>query len=207
MIQARLEEDIALIWGYLAAAQAPQPSDAFFVFGGLDMAVPRHAAALYLEGLSDLVLVTGNAGLLSKSAFDAPEAIVFQREMIRLGVPEKNILTETRATNTQENVVFGTARLRAHCPAAHSLLLVAKPFLMRRCIATFQKHAPDFSLISSPPPGDWHAFVDRNMDDFVRRLPAELTRLEEYPQKGFIAPVSIPAEVREAAQRISAEFK
>lgn len=49
----RYEDRLKLIWDYLAISERPRLADAIFVFGGIDLHVPHHAANLYI-GSSDL---------------------------------------------------------------------------------------------------------------------------------------------------------
>lgn len=188
-------EAIDEMWRFLAPSEVPLKSDVLFVFGGLDLAVPRQAASLYRSGFASQLLITGNAGLLTKDVFLEPECIVFRNEAVSHGVPLDAIITEDKATNTGENVEFGMSLLRSMGWAPHSALLVAKPFLMRRCLATFEKKFPNVVVRPAPPEGPWSEFLDRPEPEFVARLVAELDRLRNYSRNGFIAEVSIPDSV------------
>lgn len=121
-----------------------------------------------------------------------------------MGVPDDAIVLETGAKNTGENVRLGMAALLERIPAVRQLVLVSKPFLMRRCLATFEQQFPSIVTLPSPPSGDFEAFVDRPMADFVLRLVAEVDRLEAYVAQGFIAPVPLPVDVRDASRIIRA---
>lgn len=191
------------IWEYLAPSDSPVKSDAIFVFGGLDMAVPTRAAELFCQGWSNTVLITGNAGKLTKDVFSEPEARVFRNRMIESGVPESAILLEEAATNTQQNVEFGMDVLARHGLVPQSALLVAKPFLARRCLATFEKHFSSVRVCSCPPSGSILTFMDRPRAEFAERLVAELIRLRDYAVQGFITSQHIPPEVDIAAMKVT----
>ena len=181
------------IWDYLARTDDPAPSDVIFVFGSRDLGVPRRAAELYAAGLSPRVLVTGRLGPMTERVFDKPEALVFRDELTRLGVPDRAITTEVRASNTLENVRFGM-----------SALLVAKAFVMRRCLATFARQHPEVEALGCPPAGSLQDQRDRPRAAFAARLVAELDRIDEYGTNGDIEPQVIPENVHGAACRVNA---
>jgi hypothetical protein len=196
------EQVLQPIWQYLAVENDPVPSDVIFVFGGLDLAVPARAADLYLGGFAPHVLVTGSAGPYSRDVFTQPEACVFRDEMVKRGVPESSIITEIKATNALENVVFGMRALEVKDWPVNSAILVAKPFMMRRSMATFKKNYPNISVACCSPLGPILNFCDRSRRDFAERLPAELERLRAYAEKGDIEPQHVPESVKVAAESL-----
>ena len=192
------------IWDYLARTDDPAPSDVIFVFGSRDLGVPRRAAELYAAGLSPRVLVTGRLGPMTERVFDKPEALVFRDELTRLGVPDRAITTEVRASNTLENLRFGMSALRAAGLTPRSALLVAKAFVMRRCLATFARQHPEVEALGCPPAGSLQDQRDRPRAAFAARLVAELDRIDEYGTNGDIEPQVIPENVHGAACRVNA---
>jgi uncharacterized SAM-binding protein YcdF (DUF218 family) len=186
----------AELWSFLAPQQPPAAADAIFVFGGVNLRVPERAAELYAAGFAGTVLVSGGAGSRTHLHFDQAEADVFVEVLRRQGVPACDIICERAASNTGENVEFGMTKLRDEVPAVSSLLLVAAPFIMRRCLATFERQYPTVHVIPCPPVGAYEDFVDRPYEDFVDRLVAEVDRLDAYADAGFITPVEIPTSVR-----------
>jgi len=192
------------IWAFLTRADSPVPSDVIFVFGSQDLAVPRQAAELFHAGHAPSVLVTGRFGPMTVGVFEQSEALVFKDELVRRGVPDRAIITEVEAGNTLENVRFGMAELRAAGQRPRSALLVAKPFVMRRCLATFARQYPEVVARGCPPAGSAEARRDRHGDAFGARLVAELRRLETYAGSGDIAPQQVPPAVWVAARRLEA---
>ena len=159
------------IWDFLARTDDPAPSDVIFVFGSRDLGVARRAAELYTAGLASRVLVTGLLGPMTERVFDKPEALVFKAELTRLGVPDRAITTDVRAGNTLENVRFGMTALRAAGQTPRSTLLVAKAFVMRRCLATFARQYPAVTVRGCPPAGSLAAQRDRPRAASVRTSP------------------------------------
>ena len=199
------ERIVGPLWDYLAVADAPARADVIFVFGSQAFAVPARAAELYRAGHAPVVLVSGRYGRMTREVFDRPEALVFRDRLLRDGVPPPAIVTETEAGNTLENVLFGLHALRREQVAVGSALLVGKPFVMRRCAATFARQAPDVRVRCCPPRTDLTRSVDRAPAVFAARLAAELERLERYAAAGDIAPQTIPEPVRAAARRIASD--
>jgi hypothetical protein len=194
-------ELLAPIWSYLAVSQPPVEADVVFAFGCGSLLVPQRAANLHLDGWAPTVLVTGTAGRQARELYGASEASVFGRRLRWLGVPEAAIVSEDGAANTGENVALGMLALERAGIAVRRALLVAKPFGMRRCAATFRLRHPRVETVCCPPQGELPQFVERPRSAFAATLLAELDRLASYPALGFIAPEPrpLPAVVAAAA--------
>ena len=191
------------LWRYLALAETPRAPDVIFVFGCRDLAVPARAAALFHGGHAPHVLVTGSYGRMTRDVFPKPEALVFRDHLIESGVPPSAIQTEKVATNTLENVTLGIEALRRVGRMPATALLVAKGFVMRRCVATFAQQCDEVRVRACPPHGGVAAALDRSLVEFAARLVAEIDRLERYAESGDIRAQAIPSEVREAARRLT----
>ena len=190
------------LWEYLAVSDSARPADVIFVFGCRDLAVPVRAAELFHEGHASRVLVTGNVGRMTRGVFDKPEALVFKDHLVRAGVPDASIVTEPEAANTLENVQFGMATLARQGVKPRSALLVAKGFVMRRCVATFAQQFNDVRVRACPPGGGMQQALDRSGPAFAARLVAEVERLERYAAQGDIRREQIPASVRTAVRQL-----
>ena len=156
------------LWNFLAISDSPVRSDVIFVFGSQDLRVPRHAASLYRAGYAPTVLVTGHYGRMTRNIFEKPEALVFKDVLVRSGVPSQAIVVETTAQNTLENVTKGLSLLRQKGVSCQSVLLVAKPFVMRRCAATFARQAPDVRVSCCSYTDEIAASIDRAPFNFAR---------------------------------------
>ena len=194
------------LWEYLALAETPRSADVIFVFGSRALAVPARAAALFHEGHTSQVLVTGSYGRMTRDVFPKPEALVFRDHLVGAGVPPSAILTEPVATNTLENVRLGIGTLRRVDRLPATALLVAKGFVMRRCVATFRQQCGEIRVRACPPDGGVAAALDRSPSEFAARLVAEIDRLERYAKSGDIRDQEIPLVVREAARRLTARI-
>lgn len=194
----RTKEDALLVlWQYLCVNDKSATSDALFVFGGRDVAVARHAAHLYNQGMAPLILISGNRGAYTKE-WPLSEAEIFANAMKEQHVPEEVLVLEKEATNSQENVRFGMRRLLEVSTPPNHLLLISIPFMMRRCLALFADQYPEIETRACPPPGtlaDYKAYAPYNFD---QRLVNEIWRLKNYPAKGFFQPLVLPDEVEKA---------
>ncbi|MEE2853503.1 MAG: YdcF family protein [Actinomycetota bacterium] len=188
------------IWEFLAPQGALTGKyDCIFVFGGADLKVPLRAAHLWLENVAPFVVATGGKGPYSVH-FQDSEAKVFAARMVEAGVSPHSIVTEPFASNTGENVAMGMAAFRSlRNQPPKRIVAVSKPFIMRRCLATFANQYPAIEVCAAPPTGPALDFIDRSRADFANRLIDELERLNVYVAKGFISRVPIPAGVVEAA--------
>ena len=101
------------------------------------------------------------------------------------GVPADRIVLELQATNTFENVSYVTAILRER--QWRSLLLVSSPYHMRRATLTWQKVAPEMTVVAVPPPRS--QFYDHTRGaslEQVRGILQEYTAIVVYWWRGWI---------------------
>ena len=70
------------------------------------------------------------------------EADLFARLAIEKGVPKEAILIENRSTNTGENIQLVRQLLQAKSLDPQSFIVVQKPYMERRSLATFEMNWP-----------------------------------------------------------------
>lgn len=198
-----LEDLIHPLWDYLAISAYPRAADAIFVFGCADRAVPARAAELYHQGHAPVTLVSGCYGRLTRGVFPKPEALVFRDELLAAGVPAASIVVEPVASNTLENVQLGMSALRTQGLQPSSVLLVAKGFVMRRCVATFARQYPEVETCPCPPTAAMSRARDRSLPEFAARLVAEIERLDRYAGQGDVERQDVPGPVRAAAAAVT----
>jgi len=121
-----------------------EKADAIVLLGGETESRARRVAELYQEGVADRVIVVGYGDNASN-----------RRRIIRLGVPEDRILTESESVSTYENAKFTKSLFEEH--QIQRVLLVTSRFHTRRALATFQQLIPDveFGIVGTIHP--WHA--------------------------------------------------
>src|SRR6516225_542482 len=92
-----------VVWDYLCLNAPVLPSTVILGLGSHEIRVAERAAHLYRAGYGEHLLFSGGYGLGTCGKFTEPEAQVFARRAIQLGVPADRILTEVAATNTGAN--------------------------------------------------------------------------------------------------------
>lgn len=206
---AALPPDISsavhLIWDYLQLNHTIAPAAAILALGSNDVRVAERAADLYLAGLAPLLIFSGGVGALTAGQYGGrSEAAAFADAAAARGVPRAAMLVEGASTNTGENIRFTRALLEARgAPPPASLILVQKPFMERRTLATFLAQwgppptpafavtSPRVALANYPD-----ARVQRlGLADVIETMCGDLQRIAVYPARGFQVPMPIPADV------------
>src|SRR5262249_31663289 len=138
--------------------QQLEKCDIILALGSNDLRVAEFAADLFLQGWAPALVLSGNAGALTRDRFSKPEAEMFAEIALKKGVPQEAILIEARSTNTGENVMFSRRLLQERGIIPESILLVQKPYMERRAYATFQKVWPGKRVIVTSPPIPFSAY-------------------------------------------------
>lgn len=202
---------VVLIWDYMQVGHALEKADVIIALGSNDVRVAERAAELYLRGFAPLLLFSGGVGALTRGLYGTSEAAYFARIAEARGVPASRILIEADSTNTGENIRFSRALLAKQQCAPSSIILVQKPFMERRTLATFLKQWPDAPAfaVTSPqiPLAEYpREDVERlRLADVIDTLCGDLQRIAVYPAKGFQVRMAIPQSVWDALHLIIRE--
>ncbi|XP_062599797.1 uncharacterized protein SCO4629-like [Saccostrea cucullata] len=158
------------------------------------------------------ILFSGKEGANTRGKWTKPEAEIFKDVAISLGVDKNQILLESNATNTGENVRFSYNVLKqGNLLPKEKILLVQMPYMERRVYATFMKQWPGFSetpdlqvLVTSPPiPMLSYPNTEVGaLHDVISAMIGCLYRIQIYPQKGFQIPQIIPDTVLQSYQKL-----
>lgn len=197
----------SVLWNYLRHGQEVRPAKIGLVLGGHDINVALCAAELYHEGLFPFVVVTGgnrNVPCTGTAGHATTEAGVFSLELRRKGVPERNIIIESRANNTQENFTLSGEQLRLNNIPHETCLIVTKPYAERRALLTGQSQWPDkkLSITSENSTLDTYLQSMQYPKRVISMLVGEVQRLYHYGTCGFFSPVYIPAIVLNTARKL-----
>lgn len=196
------------IWDYHQVNHTLQPADCIMVLGSHDLRVAERGAELWLQGYAPWLLLSGGLGRLTLGLWQETEADKFARIALQMGVPAVNILIENRSTNTGENIAFSFDLLQERRIEVNRFILVQKPYMERRALATFEQqwpgHKVDF-LVTSPP----ISFTDYpnqevSMAEVISIMLGDLQRIKIYPAKGFQTYQAIPDEVWDAFEQLVA---
>ena len=196
--------DAKTIYDFLR--EAPEPAagaEMILVLGSHDRRVPGYAAELYLSGGAPLLVCTGGLGRITQNIWTESEAEIFGRICLDHGVPEKSLLLECHAANTGENFTFTRSLLENRGVQPKSGLIVCKPYMNKRALATGQKQWPEVRWsIGTPDIPFEEYFPDGPSDQEVSIMVGDLFRLETYAQRRYQVPVEIPDYVRRAGERL-----
>ncbi|ANP64391.1 MULTISPECIES: YdcF family protein [Vibrio] len=206
----RLYRHIETLWDYMQLKHELKPADCLFVMCSNDVRVAEHAAKLYHQKLAPLIVFSGGEGRFTDGLFEKSEAETFAEIAKLSGVPSKAILLETKSTNSGENVRFTEQRLKEEGKQCSSFILVQKPFMERRAIATFEKQwqSPYTQLQVSSAALPFFEYINEDMPLMMvlEALMEDFSRVKSYPEKGFQTEQNIPQQVESSYQVLLERF-
>ncbi|MDW1973643.1 YdcF family protein [Vibrio sp. Vb1980] len=206
----RLYRHIETLWDYMQLKHELKPADCLFVMCSNDVRVAEHAAKLYHQKLAPLIVFSGGEGRFTDGLFEKSEAETFAEIAKLSGVPSKAILLETKSTNSGENVRFTEQRLKEEGKQCSSFILVQKPFMERRAIATFEKQwqSPYTQLQVSSATLPFFEYINEDMPLMMvlEALMEDFSRVKSYPEKGFQTEQNIPQQVESSYQVLLERF-
>lgn len=187
-------------------------SDLIFVMCSNDIRVAHHAADLFQRGLSQKMLISGGRSHfddLLREPWEEIPSVEFKNVAVSLDVPEEAIITEEKSTNTGENITFSHALLDKSGDSISSIVLVQKPFMLRRAYAAFMKlwpNAADLDVnVSSQEISFPNYIAESNFlteEEIINLMVGDLQRIKEYPALGYQIPQDIPSNVQKAADSL-----
>ena len=200
---------VQTLWDYMLVGHSLRQTDCICVLCSHDIRVADYAIDLYQRGFAPHLLFSG--GVVQRNAalnvfWDTTEAEHFARRAVSAGVPADCILIENRSTNTGENFQFSRQLLEARDLDFRSFILVQKPYMERRVLATAQVHWSDKETIVTSPPITCADYLESQLprDAVIQRIVGDFQRIKVYGENGFQAPQVIPAEVWAAFERLVA---
>ncbi|EOX3947487.1 YdcF family protein [Vibrio alginolyticus] len=206
----RLYRHIETLWDYMQLKHELKPADCLFVMCSNDVRVAEHAAKLYHQKLAPLIVFSGGEGRFTDGLFEKSEAETFAEIAKLSGVPSEAILLETESTNSGENVRFTEQRLKEEGKQCSSFILVQKPFMERRAIATFEKQwqSPYTQLQVSSAALPFFEYINEDMPLMMvlEALMEDFSRVKSYPEKGFQTQQNIPQQVESSYQVLLERF-
>ena len=145
-----IHKDAKLLWNYLRLDQPVRPADTILAFGSHDINVAKRAAELYMQKYAKRIIFTGGLGRITKNIWKMPESEKFSEIAAAAGVPPEKIITESKSSNTGENIAFTRKKLSDLAIDPGRCIVVDKPFKERRTFAALKKQWPelDFSITS-----------------------------------------------------------
>lgn len=194
------------IWDYHHVGHTLVPSQCILTLGSHDTRVAERAADLYHQGWAPLLIFSGGLGRLTENMWSETEADLFARIAIEKGVPADAILVENRSTNTGENIQLVRQLLREKELDPQTFILVQKPYMERRTLATFAKNWPGKQFVVTSPQlaFDEYATAEIPLEQVINIMVGDLQRIKVYPEKGFQIYQEIPDDVWQAFERLVA---
>ncbi len=198
------------VWHYHRLNHQLVKADAILVLGSHDKRVAERGAQLFLDGWAPLLIFSGGLGGITKGLWSEPEADQFARIAIGMGVPEDKLLTESRSTNTGENVLFTKQLLAEKGLDPLRFILVHKPYMERRSYATFKQTWPEKEVIVTSPQVTFDEYLEEysnqelSRDVVISIMVGDLDRIRLYPEMGFQIKQEIPNEVWSAYEQLVA---
>ncbi|CAE6896838.1 YdcF family protein [Vibrio sp. B1FLJ16] len=206
----KLYQHIETLWDFMQLKHELRPADCLFVMCSNDVRVAEHAAQLHHQKLAPFIVFSGGEGRFTDGLFDKSEAETFADIARASGVPSDAILLETQSTNSGENVRFTEKLLEEKGVQCDSFILVQKPFMERRAIATFEKQwqAPYSLLQVSSTAHPFFEYINEDMTLMMvlEALLEDYSRVKDYPEKGFQTEQVIPEHVESSYQVLLAKF-
>ncbi|PWT71886.1 MAG: hypothetical protein C5B59_16960 [Bacteroidetes bacterium] len=206
MISERALVLAKILWDYHQVNHRIEKADAILTLGSHDLRVANRSAELWLQGYSPLLIFSGGLGNFTQSVWTEPEADQFARIAIEMGVPADHILLENKSTNTGENIMFTQQLLKKRGIDPASFIVVQKPYMERRSLATFKKHWPDKKITVTSPQVSFEDYPNDEipLERVINIMVGDLQRIKVYPEKGFQIFQEIPDEVWEAYEKLVA---
>lgn len=201
-------EAVHILWDYMCLHQAPQRADCIIGFGCYNEDVARRAAQLYLAGYAPRLLFSGGLGRNTRAMWMQSEAERFARIAIEEGVPEDEILLESKSTNSGENLLFSRKMLEDIVPLHPRILAVHKPYMERRLFAAFPVYWPEAEVQVTSWQQSFEEYAagvhrwNRTEEDTIHMIVGDFQRLDIYAQRGYQIPQSIPHQAQEAFQTL-----
>jgi hypothetical protein len=199
-IQTDIRHAAILLWNYLKLDMPLYPADGIIIFCSNDLRVAEYAASLYHTGYGHWILPTGGEGRLTYDLFHKPEALAFTDVLMKNGVPNNVIFPETCASNSAENTFFSRQLISSRNLPHSKLIVLQKPYVERRTLATITWYWPEqaFSVSSPSLTFDEYPFPGFSQMDLIHVLAGEFQRMQLYADKGWQSPQPVPDEAQAA---------
>lgn len=190
-----------ILWDFHQVKSPLKPSDLLFVLGNHDRRVADCGAAIWRQNLAPQVLVSGGIAHqndIMATGWNRPEAEVFAERMVTAGVPADKIWLETEARNTGDNFNLGRKILASKNCFPKRVIVVTKPYMERRALATGLIRWPDVELLVTGQQCTLQEYLGNSQKTpavDINIMVDDLQRLKLYPAQGFMAPTDIPDNV------------
>ncbi len=190
-----------ILWDYHNLDEnLPEKADFILAMGSHDDRAAYHAAGLVLAKKAPLLVTSGGYGKVTNETGSKPEGEHFKAIAVGQGVDPTAIVVEPAASNTGDNITLTRTLLESRGIAPRTGIIVTKPYMKRRAIATATKQWPEVRWWASAPA---ISFQDYPTDDvpeqrMIELMVGDLQRIKLFAEQGFQTPQAIPQNVWDA---------
>lgn len=195
-----------VLWDYQRLDHQLHPVEIAIVLGSHDLRVADRAAQVYQEGLARLLIFSGGAAPATRRFYAGSEADEFAKRCRALGVPESAMRLEDQSHNTAENLRFSRELFESEGLHPETVILVQKPYMERRSLATAMIEWPDIEVMCTSPLISFGDYPTETVDKahFINTMVGDLQRILVYPKMGFMAQQDVPRTVLDAYENLVA---
>lgn len=201
-------ELVEVLWNFMQMNHEVKKADCIIVLGCSDISVVKRATELYFKGYSDKIIFTGGLGKITNRIWSEPEAEIFAKRAIELGVPESAIYKESKSGNTGDNFRFTKRMIEEENLDIKTCILVSKPYNEKRVFAAFKKIMPEYEGIVTSLKIDCMEYYEKNntkedcKNEWIDVMLGDVQRLRIFPEKGWQVEVDVPDEIWNAYEEL-----
>ncbi|MDC0338380.1 YdcF family protein [Flavobacteriales bacterium] len=125
-----------------------------------------YTVKLYQDSIINKIIITGASGSLQSEMI---EAEYLKSYLLGIGIPETDIICETRSQNTFQNATYTAKLIFSNHKSAPSCLLITSDFHYRRALVCFKKN-------------------NLQVDPYLKKLKQKTISIEDYiqPQSAYL---------------------
>lgn len=198
-IDQRIRDFSKTLWAYNNLEQKLTPKDFIFVMCSYNLSVADRAFELFQQKMGKFIVLSGGIAHqndLLNTGWDQAEAIVFQKRLRELGMKDQDIYIEDQTQNCGENVIYSKALLEQKNIKVSSGVIVQKPYMERRAIATAEQQWTDITWqVTSPNISYDEYIVPHDEERLIHILVGDTQRIINYADKGFQTVQHMPENV------------
>lgn len=205
MIDEGVRRHARVLWDYHNLhSDMPNRADFILAMGSHDLRVAERAAELMLSEIADVLVTSGGSGKVTGDLWAKSEGELFAEVARQLGVPATAILIENHAKHTGENITLARNLLLSHGLPATAGIIVAKPYMKRRSLATALKQWPSVEWFVDGPQLSFEEYPSPEVPErrMIELMVGDLQRIDVYAQQGLQVEMAIPAVVRAAYEEL-----